>query len=265
MYFLIGGFGGAQRSYAAVKFLLYSLLGGLLMLASVVGLYVVSAKTRRPVVPADRPDQARHEPEHRALAVPRLLLRLRGEGADGAVPHLAAGRRRRGDAGHVGTAGRHPGQDRHLRDDPVLPGPVPERVRVGHPGRPGAGPDQRPVRRAGGDRPDRHQAADRLHLDLALRLHRDGHLRAHLAGPDRIDAVHVQPRPLHRGSVPGGRVPDLAARFGPDRGLRRRREGGSGAGRHLPVRRSVQPGAARVCRRSSPSSWCWPGRSAGTR
>jgi len=43
IYFLIGGFGGAHRSYAAVKFLLYSLLGGLLMLASVVGLYVVSA------------------------------------------------------------------------------------------------------------------------------------------------------------------------------------------------------------------------------
>ncbi|MGH3453023.1 MAG: proton-conducting transporter membrane subunit, partial [Nocardioidaceae bacterium] len=31
IYFLIGGYGGAQRSYAAVKFLLYSLLGGLLM------------------------------------------------------------------------------------------------------------------------------------------------------------------------------------------------------------------------------------------
>jgi NADH-quinone oxidoreductase subunit M len=43
IYFLIGGFGGARRSYAAVKFLLYSLLGGLVMLASVVGLYVVSA------------------------------------------------------------------------------------------------------------------------------------------------------------------------------------------------------------------------------
>ncbi|CAA9367364.1 MAG: NADH-ubiquinone oxidoreductase chain M [uncultured Nocardioidaceae bacterium] len=42
IYFLIGGFGGARRSYAAVKFLLYSLFGGLLMLASVVGLYVVS-------------------------------------------------------------------------------------------------------------------------------------------------------------------------------------------------------------------------------
>jgi NADH-quinone oxidoreductase subunit M len=48
MYFLIGGFGGAQRSYAAVKFLLYSLLGGLLMLASVVGLYVVSARAGEP-------------------------------------------------------------------------------------------------------------------------------------------------------------------------------------------------------------------------
>jgi NADH-quinone oxidoreductase subunit M len=43
IYFLIGGFGGIGRSYAAVKFLLYSLLGGLLMLASVIGLYVVSA------------------------------------------------------------------------------------------------------------------------------------------------------------------------------------------------------------------------------
>ncbi len=43
IYFLIGGFGGARRSYAAVKFLLYSLFGGLLMLASVVGLYVVTA------------------------------------------------------------------------------------------------------------------------------------------------------------------------------------------------------------------------------
>jgi NADH-quinone oxidoreductase subunit M len=43
IYFLIGGFGGARRSYAAVKFLIYSLLGGLLMLGSVVGLYVVSA------------------------------------------------------------------------------------------------------------------------------------------------------------------------------------------------------------------------------
>jgi len=44
MYFLIGGFGGPQRSYAAVKFLLYSLFGGLFMLAALIGLYVASGK-----------------------------------------------------------------------------------------------------------------------------------------------------------------------------------------------------------------------------
>jgi NADH-quinone oxidoreductase subunit M len=42
MYFLIGGFGGPQRAYAAMKFLLFSLAGGLVMLISVVGIYVYS-------------------------------------------------------------------------------------------------------------------------------------------------------------------------------------------------------------------------------
>jgi NADH-quinone oxidoreductase subunit M len=42
VYFLIGGYGTGERSAAAVKFLLYSLFGGLLMLASIIGLYVLS-------------------------------------------------------------------------------------------------------------------------------------------------------------------------------------------------------------------------------
>ncbi|MFC7220283.1 NADH-quinone oxidoreductase subunit M [Streptomyces polyrhachis] len=54
MYFLIGGFGdrahggddeeaaARQRTYAAVKFLLYNLAGGLVMLASVIGVFVVT-------------------------------------------------------------------------------------------------------------------------------------------------------------------------------------------------------------------------------
>jgi NADH-quinone oxidoreductase subunit M len=48
MYFLIGSYGVGQRQYAAVKFLLYSLLGGLLMLAAVIALYVYSAHGGRP-------------------------------------------------------------------------------------------------------------------------------------------------------------------------------------------------------------------------
>src|SRR4051812_45291935 len=42
MYFLIGSFGGPRRQYAAMKFFVYSLVGGLIMLAAVIGLYVVS-------------------------------------------------------------------------------------------------------------------------------------------------------------------------------------------------------------------------------
>src|SRR5579875_2698336 len=44
MYFMIGSYGVGQRQYAAVKFLLYSLLGGLLMLVAVIALYVYSAR-----------------------------------------------------------------------------------------------------------------------------------------------------------------------------------------------------------------------------
>ena len=48
MYFMIGGYGVGQRQYAAVKFLLYSLLGGLLMLAAVIAMYVYSARGGHP-------------------------------------------------------------------------------------------------------------------------------------------------------------------------------------------------------------------------
>ena len=44
VYFLIGGYGTGERAAAAVKFLLYSLFGGLLMLASIIGLYVISGR-----------------------------------------------------------------------------------------------------------------------------------------------------------------------------------------------------------------------------
>ena len=42
VYFLIGGYGTGERAAAAVKFLIYSLVGGLLMLASIIALYVMS-------------------------------------------------------------------------------------------------------------------------------------------------------------------------------------------------------------------------------
>src|ERR1700719_5373140 len=45
MYFMIGSYGVGKRQYAAVKFLLYSLLGGLLMLVAIIALYVYSTQS----------------------------------------------------------------------------------------------------------------------------------------------------------------------------------------------------------------------------
>lgn len=48
MYFLIGGWGGANRGPAALKFLLFGLAGGLVMLFGIVGLFGASADAGTP-------------------------------------------------------------------------------------------------------------------------------------------------------------------------------------------------------------------------
>ncbi|MGI5951912.1 MAG: complex I subunit 4 family protein, partial [Brooklawnia sp.] len=48
MFFLIQGWGGPKRGRAALKFLLYSLAGGLVMLAGVIAVYVVTADAGAP-------------------------------------------------------------------------------------------------------------------------------------------------------------------------------------------------------------------------
>jgi NADH-quinone oxidoreductase subunit M len=47
-YFLIGLWGGERRVYAAVKFFLYTLLGGLLMLVSIIGLHYLQRRAGDP-------------------------------------------------------------------------------------------------------------------------------------------------------------------------------------------------------------------------
>ncbi len=48
MYFLIGGFGSGKKTGAAMKFLLFSLAGGLIMLVAVLGIYAVTARVGQP-------------------------------------------------------------------------------------------------------------------------------------------------------------------------------------------------------------------------
>ena len=87
MYFLIGGFGAApHRSRAAVKFLLYNLFGGLIMLAAVIGLYVVTAQRRFAGTFDFRADRRR--------ASPRVGCGVDPGGAQRAVPAASCSRSR---------------------------------------------------------------------------------------------------------------------------------------------------------------------------
>lgn len=45
MYFLIGGWGGTRRIYAAIKFVLYTMVGSLLMLAAILTLYFAAGRS----------------------------------------------------------------------------------------------------------------------------------------------------------------------------------------------------------------------------
>ena len=126
-YFLIGGFGRAEpRPRRAEVPDATSSAAAWCMLASVIGLYVVSADAGSPVVPLSTTcSSSTSSTEREPLAVRRLLHRLRGQGA--AVPgaHLAGRHHREGDARHQRAAGLRARQDRHLRHAALLPRAVP--------------------------------------------------------------------------------------------------------------------------------------------
>ena len=185
-------------------------------------------------------------------AVPRLHVRVRSEGAAVAAARLAArcsGLRHTGERGVDDGGGR---QGRHLRHAALLPAVVPRRRTLFRPTDRDPRGDRHRLRRDPRDRTDRCDALDRLHLDLALRVHHPRRLRADQPGPDRFDLVHGQPRDLHRRIVPGRRVPGVAARQPTDRRLRRRAEGRACPGRHLPggrTRHAVASGTGTVHQR----------------
>ena len=107
MYFIIGIWGGDRRLYAAIKFVIYTLVGSLLMLVAILYLYVAVARRdghlqlrlHGPVAPdaADRAADA---------LLRRLRAGVRDQGADLPAAHLAARRARRGADGRLGDPGR---------------------------------------------------------------------------------------------------------------------------------------------------------------
>ena len=99
MYFLIGIWGSANREYAAIKFFLYTLFGWVFMLLGVPRDVLQRRPTRTRSTSCALPTfgaTGGFSHDVPAGGVRRGRARLRGQGADVAVPHVAARRAHRG-------------------------------------------------------------------------------------------------------------------------------------------------------------------------
>ena len=163
MYFLIGIWGYDRRIYAAVKFILYTMAGSVLMLLAILALAVLHAVDDRQLqlrsADALRPLDSG---EPAVLVLPRLCARVRDQGAAVSVPHLAARRARRGADRGLGDSGRRAAEDGHLRSGAIRVSAVSDGRRVlrALPGLPRR--RRHHLRRAGRHGAARHEEAGRL-------------------------------------------------------------------------------------------------------
>jgi NADH:ubiquinone oxidoreductase subunit 4 (subunit M) len=81
----VGGWGGERRVYAAVKFFLYTMAGSAFLLVSIIFLVLAlgrgPGRKRTPSISASSERWARAIPWRRPVALPRVLHRVRREGA----------------------------------------------------------------------------------------------------------------------------------------------------------------------------------------
>jgi len=131
MYLIIGIWGGANRIYATIKFVLYTLVGSLLMLVGILATAFAfqAAHGGRGRGAFDyetlRQFLVRYDPP--TVRVPRVLPRVRNQDPDVPVPYLAAGRPRRGTHRGFRDPGRGPAQARRLWLHPLRGAAVPGR------------------------------------------------------------------------------------------------------------------------------------------
>ena len=93
MYFLIGIWGYERRIYAAVKFMLYTMAGSVLMLVAIIGLVVGARRDERVAAAQLQPARPLWHDAVAAdgeLVLPRVHPGLRHQGAALPVPYLAA-------------------------------------------------------------------------------------------------------------------------------------------------------------------------------
>ena len=120
MYFLIGIWGSSNREYAAIKFFLYTLFGSVFMLLGFLGMYFNGPDPHTFDIVALQQFGASGGFTHtfQLVVFGAVALGLRGEGADVAVPHVAARRPHRGAHDRLGAAGRGHAEDGHVRVHP---------------------------------------------------------------------------------------------------------------------------------------------------
>ena len=264
MYFLIGGFGpGSRRTYAAAKFLIFGLLGGFVMLASVIGLYVQSSRAGQPSYLLSTLSQLGHCDRHRPLAVRRLHVCVRDQGP--LVPlHTWLP-----DAAEESTAG----------SATMMVGVMDKIGTFGM------------IRFCLGLFPEASQWATPVVLVLAtisilygailaigsrdimrfiaytvdqpLRLHRARHLCIYQPESDWVDALHAQPRDVDGRALRHGRISDQATRLARHHCVRRSGSGGTRAGTACCCSPGCPHCHCRACPASSRSSWCLRAPSAG--
>ncbi len=258
MYFIIGIWGGERRLYASIKFVIYTLVGSLLMLVAILYLYVqwhrrdrrLAASTTR----SCRTSRCRTRPQ--MLLLRRLRAGVRHQGADLPAAHLVARRARRGADGRLGDPGRRDAEVRHLRLPALRHAAVPAGRRRGGAADRDPGGHRHHLRRAGGLRAGRRQEAGRVLVGLAPRVrgarHRHADRDRH-PGRDLPDAGarHLDGRPVPRGRralrpPPHAQARRLRRPLGQDAGLR------GAASWSSCWRRSACP----ACAASSASSWC---------
>ncbi len=112
MFFMIGVWGGPNREYASIKFFLFTLFGSALMLLSLPCALLQGRRTRRRAHlrhgAAHARRRRRPRAQHGVADLRRTVPRLRDQGADVPVPHLAPRCAHRGTDRRFGAPGGDP-------------------------------------------------------------------------------------------------------------------------------------------------------------
>ena len=110
MFLLIGVWGGTGRVHAALKFLIFTLAGSLLMLVGLISLLHTSG-----TLDFEALARTDLEPDTAGVALRRVFGGLRGEGADVPRAHVAAGCAHRSTDRGECDPGRDSAEDGRLR------------------------------------------------------------------------------------------------------------------------------------------------------